>query len=127
MSCCDRMNIFSGSDSPGSFWIKGRETDCRCYCFYRHIGLPVTSSDRAIFMPPPNGRKGGGHKAIPPSVRLSVPFLIHSLSLDGDMSTSLFHTHSIGGSKVGFARIQMLSVVALTVCCRMILIIVVIM
>ena len=35
-------------------------------------------------------------------------FLILFRSLDGDVRTSPFHTHSIGGNTVGYARFQML-------------------
>jgi len=46
-----------------------------------------------------------GHKAMLRSVRLSVPFC-DSIPFDGDMRASLFQTHSIGSSTLGYARIQ---------------------
>jgi len=45
-----------------------------------------------------------------PSLCLFVPFSDSSRSLDGDMRASPFQTHSKGGSTVGYARIEMLSV-----------------
>jgi len=45
-----------------------------------------------------------------PSVCLSDPFSESSLSLDSYMRVSPFQMHSKGGSTVGYASIQMLSV-----------------
>jgi len=57
------------------------------------------------------GRVEGSSRAVLATARPSC--LILSRSLDGVMRASPFQTHSIGGSPVGYARVQMLLAVSI--------------
>jgi len=49
---------------------------------------------------------GGTKRGWDPSISLSVWFPILSRSPDGGMCASPFHTHSIGGGRIGCAGVQ---------------------
>jgi len=65
---------------------------------------------------PPYGWSAYSDADVLPSVCPCVPFFIVSCSLDGDMRTSSFQMHLLGGSTVGYACIQILSAWVISLC-----------